>query len=126
MGYLIFHKERNFKMNFAAMLLSSTSTTTDPTGGLLSMLPMLLIIGVMIVFMVISSRKQKKQDKEIADMRNGLQIGDEVTTIGGIIGKVVSIKEETCVIETSRDGTKIRLLKSAISRVDVKAEDTID
>ncbi len=112
-------------MNISAMLLTSDSTTTNG-GGLLGMLPMLLIIGVMIVFMVFSSRKQKKQDQEIANMRNNLQVGDEITTIGGIIGKVVSIKEETCVIETSRDGTKIRLLKSAISRVDVKAEDSVD
>ncbi len=112
-------------MNISAILLSA-GTDANAGGGLLGMLPMLLIIGVMIVFMVISSRKQKKQDKEIADMRNNLQVGDEVTSIGGIIGRVVSIKEETCVIETSRDGTKIRLLKSAISRVDVKAEDTAD
>ena len=112
-------------MNTFALLL--TSGTTGSTGGdFLSLLPMILIIGVMIVFMVISSRKQKKQDQEIANMRNNLSVGDEITTIGGIIGKVVSIKEETCVIETSRDGTKIRILKSAVSRVDVKAEDSID
>lgn len=98
------------------------------TGGmdLLSMLPMVLIFGGMIVFMIISSRKQKKQDQEIANMRNNLQVGDEITTIGGIIGKVVSIKEETCVIETSHDRSKIRILRSAISRVDVKAEDSAD
>ncbi len=113
-------------MNIASLILTSSTGTADTAGGLLGMLPMLLIIGVMIVFMVISSRKQKKQDQEIANMRNNLQVGDEVTTIGGIIGKVVSIKEETCVIETSRDGTKIRFLKSAISKVDVKAEDSID
>ena len=106
-------------MNTFALLL--TSSNTGSTGGdLLSLLPMILIIGVMIVFMVISSRKQKKQDQEIANMRNNLSVGDEITTIGGIIGKVVSIKEETCVIETSRDGTKIRILKSAVSRVDLR------
>ena len=108
------------------MIFALTDTTTNTGADLLSMLPMLLIIGVMIIFMVISSKKQKKQEQEIANMRNNLQVGDEVTTIGGIIGKVVSIKEETCVVETSRDGTKIRFLKSAISRVDVKAEDTVD
>ena len=111
-------------MNTVALLLTSGSASTG--GDFLSLLPMLLIIGVMIVFMVISSRKQKKQDQEIANMRNNLSVGDEITTIGGIIGKVVSIKEETCVIETSRDGTKIRILKSAVSRVDVKAEDSVD
>lgn len=108
-------------MNNVAMIL-----TANPGADLLSLLPMLLIIGVMIIFMVISSRKQRKQDQEIANMRNNLSVGDEITTIGGIIGKVVSIKEETCVIETSRDGTKIRILKSAVSHVDVKAEDSID
>ena len=105
---------------------SATSTTTTQGGDILSLLPMLLIIGVMIVVMVISGRKQRKQDREIMNMRNNLAVGDEVTTIGGIIGKIVSIKDETCVIETSRDGTKIRFLKSAISHVDVKAEDSVD
>ena len=56
-------------------------------------------------------------------MMNNLTIGDEVTTTGGIIGRVVRIKDDTCVIETSKDGTKIRILKSAIRAVDVKAED---
>ena len=110
----------------ALYLLADQNTTADPWSQILSFLPMVLIIGVMIVFMFISSRKQKKQEKEIADMRNNLTVGDEITTIGGIIGKVVSVKEETCVIETSRDGTKIRILKSAVSRVDVKAEDSAD
>ena len=112
----------------ALYLLSDagSNTTTNPLNNILSFLPMILIIGAMVVFMFISSRKQKKQEKEIADMRNNIAVGDEITTIGGIIGKVVSVKEETCVIETSRDGTKIRILKSAISRVDVKAEDSVD
>ena len=56
-------------------------------------------------------------------MRNNLTVGDEITTIGGIIGKIVSIKEETCVIETTHERTKIRILKTSVSRVDVKAED---
>ena len=56
-------------------------------------------------------------------MRSALQIGDEVTTIGGIIGKVVSIKEDTFVLETTKDKTKIRFLKAAIRSVDVKAAD---
>ena len=78
------------------------------------------LLAVMYIFMV---RPQKKQEKEQNDMRNNLAVGDEITTIGGIIGKIVSIKEETCVIETSHERTKIRILKSAVSRVDVKAED---
>jgi len=54
-------------------------------------------------------------------MRNNLQVGDEITTIGGIIGKIVSIKEETCIIETGRDGVRMRILRSAVRCVDVPA-----
>jgi preprotein translocase subunit YajC len=56
-------------------------------------------------------------------MRDALAVGDEVTTIGGIIGKVVSIKGETFVLETTKDRTKIRFLKAAVRSVDVKAAD---
>ena len=104
----------------------NTRLTNTTGGGLGSMLMLILPIALLVILFVVSSRSQKKKDKEIADMRNNLSIGDEVTTIGGIIGKIVSIKDETCVIVTSRDNTKIRILKSAISHVDVKAEDSID
>ena len=92
-------------------------------GSLITTIVMVVIIGAMFFFMWRSNKKQEKQTK---DMLSNLQVGDEITTIGGIIGKIISIKEETCVIETSRDCTKIRILKSAVSRVDVKAEDSID
>jgi preprotein translocase subunit YajC len=90
---------------------------------LMQSLPMLLGLGgLLIVMYFVMIRPQKKQEKEQNDMRNNLAVGDEITTIGGIIGRVVSIKEETCVIETSHERTKIRILKSAVSRVDVKAD----
>ncbi len=87
----------------------------------------IIILVLMVVFFYFFLiRPQKKQEKEFNNMLNELQPGDEITTKGGIIGKIVSIKEETMVIETSRDRTKIRLLKSAVSKVDVKAEDAQD
>ena len=91
------------------------------TGSLIITIVMLVGFGLFFYFFMI--RPQKKQEKEINDMRNNLSVGDEITTIGGIIGKVISIRDETVLIETSHDRTKIRLLKSAISKVDVKAED---
>ena len=106
-----------------ALLFTSGSTGGNNSGGLI--MTIIMIVAFIAIFFF-STRSQRKQEKEIAVMRNNLQVGDEITTIGGIIGKVVSIKEETCVIETSRDGTKIRILKTAVSRVDVKAEDSID
>ena len=82
------------------------------------------VVGVVFYFFIL--RPQKKQEKQAADMRNNLSVGDEITTIGGIIGKVVSIKEETMVIETTRDHTRIRLLKSAVRTVDVPANAKVE
>ena len=105
------------------MLLESTATDAgaNPSGNMLVMfLPLILVFALMYFFMI---RPQKKQEKQINEMRENLQVGDEITTIGGIIGRIVSIKEETVLIETGRDKVKIRFLRSAIRSVDVKAED---
>ncbi len=99
-------------------------TDATATGGLLgSLFPILMLVVMFVAMYFLTIRPQKKAEKEANDMRNSLEVGDEITTIGGIIGKIVSIKEETCVIETSHERTKIRILKTAVSRVDVKAED---
>ena len=83
----------------------------------------LILFGVLAVFFIFTSRKNKKQERKEAEQRDNLQVGDEVTTIGGIIGMVVSVKAETFVLETTKDKTKIRFLKAAIRSVDVKAAD---
>ena len=88
--------------------------------GLMSIGIIVVMFVAMYFFMI---RPQKKQEREINNMRDNLQVGDEITTIGGIIGKIVSIKEETLMIETGHDRTKIRILKSAVRNVDVHAED---
>ena len=95
-------------------------------GGIGSFVTMGLLLVVMIAMFFFTSRSNKKQEKEAQTMRDSLSVGDEITTIGGIIGKIVSIKEETLVLETSHDRTRIRILKTAVSRVDVKAEDAQD
>ncbi|MBQ2773005.1 MAG: preprotein translocase subunit YajC [Clostridia bacterium] len=82
-----------------------------------------MVAVVVVVFYFFGVRPQKKQEQAMAQMRDSLQVGDEITTIGGIIGKIVSIKEETMIIETGRDHTRIRLLKTAVRTVDVRAED---
>ena len=97
--------------------------TEAPGGGVGSFVTMGLLLVVMIAMFFFTSRSNKKQEKEAQTMRDSLSVGDEITTIGGIIGKVVSIKDETMVIETTRDHTRIRLLKSAVRSVDVRVED---
>ena len=109
----------------ALMLTSGTTGSNSGNAGSM-VVTIIMLVAVFVVFYFFGIRPQKKQEKAAAEMRNNLQVGDEITTIGGIIGKVVSIKDETCVIETSRERTKIRILRSAISRVDVRAEDAQD
>ncbi len=106
------------------LLLEASDAAGSANGsGLVSIIMIVVMLAILYFFMI---RPQKKQEKETNAMRNGLQVGDEITTIGGIIGKIVSIKEETIMIETGHDRTKIRLLKSAVRNVDVKAEDAQD
>ena len=89
----------------------------EPTNWyLIVMLPLVLL-----VFYFLLIRPEKKRERAAQAMRDALQVGDEVTTIGGIIGKVVSIKEGIFVLETTRDRTRIRFLLNAIRSVDVKA-----
>ena len=82
-----------------------------------------LVIGMFALLYFFMIRPQKKREKEEAAMREAIQVGDEITTIGGIIGKVVSVKGDTFVLESTKDRTKLRFLKGAIRSVDVRAAD---
>ena len=93
------------------------------SGGPNPALSLVMIVAMIALFYFFMWRPQKKQEKETKAMRDGLSVGDEITTIGGIIGKIVAIKEETVLIETGRDKVRIRILRNAIRNVDVKAED---
>lgn len=75
-------------------------------------IPMILLI---VVFYFLLIRPQRKRDKEAAEMRNSLQIGDEVVTTGGIVGIVVRIQEDTIVLETGSDRSKVRIKRWAIA-----------
>ena len=83
-----------------------------------------MLVLVVVVFYFLLIRPQKKQEKEAQKMRDNMKVGDEITTIGGIVGKIVSLKDETVVIETTKDKTHIRFLRAAIRSVDVVAEDS--
>lgn len=91
------------------------STATSNTGSLKDTMPMLIMMaalfGAMYFFTI---RPQKKQQKMEQEIRENTQIGDEITTIGGICGKVVSVKDDTIVIETGSDRVKIKFKKYAI------------
>ena len=82
--------------------------------GLISLLPLLILIVAMYFLMI---RPQKKKDKEIKEMRNSLQVGDEIVTIGGICGKIVKTKEETIVIQVGADKVKFEMMRWSVSTV---------
>ncbi|MBE6620680.1 MAG: preprotein translocase subunit YajC [Ruminococcaceae bacterium] len=91
-----------------------------------SWITLVMLALVFVAFYFFGIRPQKKQEQEANNMRNSLTIGDEITTIGGIIGRVVKITDETVVIETSKERTKLHILKNAIRSVDVHAADTVE
>ena len=91
--------------------------------NLLSLMPMILMIALLYFLMI---RPQQKKQKEEQKMRNSLRVGDELTTIGGVKGRVVSIKDDTIVLETGNDRTKIQFEKWAIQTVHTKHEDPVD
>lgn len=84
--------------------------------GGMSILIMYAIMAVLLIGMfVIPQRRQNKRD---AEMRSSLEIGDEVTTVGGIVGRVVALKDDTFVLETGSERVRIRFRKSALASVE--------
>ena len=80
---------------------------------------MLVFIAAMYFVMI---KPQKKKERETQEMRDNIRVGDEIITIGGICGKVVKTKDESVVIQTGADKTKLEFKKWAISSVEKKAE----
>ena len=82
-------------------------------------LPLILIFFALWFFMI---RPQKKRDNETKKMRSSLQEGDEIVTIGGIIGKVLSVKDDSVVVYVGSDKTKVEFKKWAIAEVTKKSD----
>ena len=74
-----------------------------------------MLVVMLAIFYFLLIRPENKKKKELAKMRSELTIGDEVTTIGGIIGTICAVKEESIVIETSADRVRVEFAKWAIS-----------
>ena len=87
--------------------------TADAAAGGGSMIFMLLLMFVFFYLFII--RPENKKKKKTEEMRNSLSIGDEITTIGGITGKIVQVTEETITFETGEDRVRIQTKKWAIS-----------
>ena len=93
--------------------LESTGAAVDPGAGMMSTVIMLVLMLAVFYFMLI--RPENKRKKEAEEMRNAVKVGDEITTIGGVVGKVVHVKEDKIVLETGADQVRIEFTKWAIS-----------
>jgi len=97
-------------MNLLSILLLTPPAEGADQGGIMSFLPLILVIVVFYFFFI---RPQMKKSKEQKNFRAELKKGDEVLTIGGILGKVTKINEDSVVIETEGQ-TKVKVVKSAL------------
>lgn len=96
----------------------STSGAQQGQGGdiVVQMLTTILPIVLMVViFYFLLIRPERKRSKKMKEMLDNLQVADEVVTTGGIIGRVLSVKEDTVLIETGSDRTRLRVLRSSIA-----------
>ena len=99
--------------NFVLTTGGDAGNGANPTGGMLSMVIWLVVMVAAFYFFLF--RPQKKREKEVKQLQDSLQIGDEIVTNGGSVGIVVSIKEDTVVIETGSDRSKVRIKRWAIA-----------
>ena len=101
-------------------LLNGAATATDAVTGetatvqqlLVTFIPLVLMLGVFYFLLI---RPEKKRAKKMKEMLDNLQVADEVVTTGGIIGRVLKVTEDTVLLETGSDRTRIRILRSSIA-----------
>ena len=95
-------------------MLYFLEATTGPAAGADLMSTILMMVVMVGIFYFMLIRPENKRKKEAEDMRASLKVGDEITTIGGIVGKIVDIKGENIVVETGADRVRIELVKWAV------------
>ncbi len=105
-------------------LTAEASTSGSSTGSWIGMLVMWAAIIAVMYFLMI--RPQKKKQKAEQKMRDSVRVGDEITTIGGICGRIVTIKEDTFVIETGVDRSKMVIKKWAMQSCDTVHDAEVD
>ncbi len=97
-------------MNYLTLLAAQATRK----GSSWTMILMMVAVFAVMYFLMI--RPQKKKQKEEQAMRDNLQIGDEITTIGGIVGKIVTVKDDSLIIETGADRNRMKITRWAISQ----------
>lgn len=93
-------------------------TVADPNAGSQMISTIIMLVAMVGVFYFMLIRPENKRKKEAEQLRSSIKVGDQVTTIGGITGTVVNIKDDKFVIETGADQVRIELMKWALSTND--------
>lgn len=105
----------------------STTTTSeedegdDTSSSIPTVIMLVVLVGVFYFFLI---RPEKKRKKQVAEMRSGLSVGDTVTTIGGVVGKIVEMDDDLVTIETSEDQVRMQFAKWGISNSGVKKDES--
>ena len=84
------------------------------------------IVILIVLFYFLLIRPQRKRDKAEREMRNSIEVGDEISTIGGFIGRVVNIKDDVLIIESSNERTKLKIYRWAIRGKEAPATETVE
>ena len=107
-------------MQAITLMQGTTQAAGQTKAGSTSYIVLMVVLVAVMYFMMI--RPQKKRQKEEQEMRSSLEIGDEIITIGGIVGKVVTIREEDIIIETGADRNKMKIQRWAVNTNVTKTE----
>lgn len=94
----------------------------NPLGSPFNPAMIIMLLGMLVVFYFFMIRPENKRKKEAEELRNNISVGDRITTIGGIVGTVVNVKDEKLVIETGLDQVRIEICKWAVSTNDTADE----
>lgn len=94
---------------------ATADSATTTSSMLTTILPLVLLFAIFYFFMI---RPENKKKKKVEEMRNSLSVGDKITTIGGIVGEIVSVSSDKITIETGEDRVRVQFAKWAISNKD--------
>ena len=110
---------------FASVAHAMGTAGAGQAGGADALMQFVPLIAMLAIFYFLLIRPESKKKKEAAAMRASLKVGDQITTIGGIVGTICAIKEETIVMETGADRVRIEFTKWAISSKGTQAEQDV-
>lgn len=114
-------------MNMSSLfMLAETTATNQNAGGFGALGWILYFVIIIAALYFILIRPQRKKKKEEEQMKNNTQVGDEILSIGGIYGKIIAVKEDSYIVETGPDRSKVRIAKWGIQQNFTVHEDTTE